>query len=156
MVTLPLSRGEAPAAVRVLARLEVVGVDLDEVLPLRRHLVLGEDGVDRALRLAGAAVDALIRVDVVLLVVVGRVDAVDGADGHATGVLDSDAGFRNDVGHLDPPLPAIAALLARPTQKGVDSAPITREHLFPAAQGRAPGLRGARPTTSPMPTAALH
>jgi hypothetical protein len=42
----------------------------------------GEDRVDRALRLTGAAVDALVRVDVVLLVV-GRVDAVDGADGHA-------------------------------------------------------------------------
>src|SRR5919202_986716 len=113
MVTLRRSQGEAPATVGVLAILEVVGVDLDEVLPLRRYLVLGEDRVDRALRLTGAAVDALVRVDVVLLVVVGRVDAVDRTDGHATGVLDSDARFRNDVGHLDSPLPPIRTAVPR-------------------------------------------
>ena len=38
-------------------------VDLDERLPLVRERVLGEDRLDRALRLAGPAVDALLRVD---------------------------------------------------------------------------------------------
>src|SRR5205823_13678749 len=43
-----------------------------------------------------AAVDALVGMDVVLVVVVGRVDAIDGAHSHAAGILEPDAGFRND------------------------------------------------------------
>src|SRR5581483_3643810 len=39
------------------------GVDADERLPLLWQRVLGEDRLDGALRLAGAAVDALLRVD---------------------------------------------------------------------------------------------
>ena len=45
---------------------EVDGVGLGEVLPLVRDGVLGEDGAHRADRLAGPAVDALVRIDVVL------------------------------------------------------------------------------------------
>src|SRR5438309_4160362 len=41
--------------------LEVVVVDLDELRPLRRHLVLREDRVHRTRVNAGAAVDALVR-----------------------------------------------------------------------------------------------
>jgi len=82
---------------------KVIGVDLDEVLLVCGHLILGVDGVDRALRLAGAAVDALVRVDVVLLILVGRVDAIDGSHGHAAGILEPDARFGDHVGHLLPP-----------------------------------------------------
>src|SRR4029078_4357338 len=53
------------AARRPEARLlEPLGVDLLERLPLGRDLVLGEDGVDRADRLARRAIDALVRLDV--------------------------------------------------------------------------------------------
>ena len=38
-------------------------VDLHEGLPLLRERVLGEDRLDRAFRLAGAAIDALLGVD---------------------------------------------------------------------------------------------
>src|SRR3954447_16893050 len=84
---------------------EVLGVLLDERLPLVGDLVLGEAGVDRAGLDAGVAVDALLRVDVELLdvVVVGlvgrRVDAVDRTDLDARVVLLPDAGLGDDVGH---------------------------------------------------------
>src|SRR5256885_13154773 len=42
--------------------LEELLVQLDEVLPLLRSFVLGEDRLHRAHRLAGAAVDALVGV----------------------------------------------------------------------------------------------
>src|SRR5437870_3732856 len=73
--------------------LEVVVVDLDEVCPLGRDLVLGEDRVHRARIHARAAVDALVRVDVVHVRGVVGVDAVDGANLHAGGVLHTDAGL---------------------------------------------------------------
>src|SRR5439155_249165 len=68
-----------------------------------RHLL--EDRVPRALGLAGAAVDALVGVDVELirpLLAVGArvlVDAVDGADRDAAGVQAITAEARDDVGH---------------------------------------------------------
>ncbi len=67
--------------------------------------VLGVDRVHGALGLAGAAVDALIRVDdehpVGALV---EVDAVDRTDRHAGLVQDVDARLGDDVGHSHPPL----------------------------------------------------
>src|SRR5689334_1884278 len=62
---------------------------LREALPLVRYGALVEDGIDRALWLAGATLDALVRVDVVH--VLGLVDARDGADVDAAGVLGSNA-----------------------------------------------------------------
>jgi hypothetical protein len=59
--------------------------------------VLGVDSLDRALRLAGAAVDALFGVD--HEVVAGVVDTVDRADLDATLVLRADTRLRNHVGH---------------------------------------------------------
>src|SRR4029077_16393719 len=57
--------------------LEELHVGLVEVLPLLRCVVLVEDRLDRADRLAGAAVDALVRVDVERALAL--VDAVDRA-----------------------------------------------------------------------------
>src|ERR1700712_39938 len=73
-------------------------VDLDERRPLVRDGVLREDRLDRALGLAGPAVDALLGVDDEHPV--GLVDAVDGADVDAGLVLHIDAGFGDDVRHL--------------------------------------------------------
>src|ERR1700730_16618242 len=55
-----------------------------------------EDGVDRALGRTGAALDALVAMDVVH--VLRFVDARDGAHIHAAGVLGADAGFDDHVG----------------------------------------------------------
>src|SRR5262245_62917655 len=77
--------------------LEELLIELDVVLPLIRGLVLGEDRLDRADRLAGAAVDALLGVDVQHLVTL--VNAVNRADLHAGLVLHADARLGNDVGH---------------------------------------------------------
>src|SRR5688572_9295319 len=79
--------------------LEVVGVDLDVLLLIVGHGILGEDRGHRALRFARSAVDALVGVDEVHRVIVGRVDAVDRADVDARRVLDADAGLGDDVGH---------------------------------------------------------
>src|SRR3954452_13856655 len=86
--------------------LVVVRVDLGELLPLVRHLVLGEAGVDGAGLHAGVTVDALVRIDVQHLdrVVIGlvgrRVDAVVRADLYARVVLGADARLGDDVCHL--------------------------------------------------------
>src|SRR5690606_28140353 len=82
-----------------------VGVLLDERLPFLRHVIFGEDGVHRAFGLAGAAVDAFVRVDVQLRhffkLRAGRrrMDAVYRADLDARGVLRADARFRNHECH---------------------------------------------------------
>src|SRR5207247_33476 len=68
--------------------LEELLVQLDEVLPLLRSFVLGEDRLHRAHRLAGAAVDALVGVDVEHRLTL--VDAVDRADLYARLVLPID------------------------------------------------------------------
>ena len=72
-------------------------VDLHERLPLVRQRVLGEDRLDRALRLAGAAVDALLGVDDENAA--GLVNAVDGAHVDARTILDVDARLGDDVRH---------------------------------------------------------
>src|SRR2546422_1228201 len=69
----------------------------DIALPLRRRVFLREDRRDRALRLAGPAVDALVRVNVEL--VLPLVDAVHRAHVYAGAILHADAGFRDDVRH---------------------------------------------------------
>src|SRR5258708_26567857 len=88
-----------PQQVAYLPVFEIVGVDLDEIAPLLRDLVLGKDRVDGTGVDARAAVDALVRVDVVHRRGVVGVDAVHRTYLHASGVLDSDAGLHDDVCH---------------------------------------------------------
>src|SRR5215213_5977422 len=100
----PNRAAPSPQANALLPR-EVRRIALRELGPLVRELVLGEAGVDRAGLHARVAVDALLRVDVELLDLVvvglvrGRMDAVDGADLDARVVLGADAGLCDDVGH---------------------------------------------------------
>src|SRR5215208_5313724 len=82
--------------------LEEVGVLCDVALHLLWDLVLGIDSLDWALRLAGAAVYALLGVDQELIPTV--VDAVYGAYLHTGLVFGADTRLRDDVGHKDPPL----------------------------------------------------
>src|SRR5437016_6294305 len=89
-----------PEAAAGLVRREPIRVGLDVVLPLLRHVILEEDRVYGADRLAGGAVDADLGIDVVLLVLAGAVDAVHRADVHAGGILRADAGLRDYVSHL--------------------------------------------------------
>jgi len=97
------------AGPRSVLVLEPERVDLGVFLLTVRHIVLGEDGRDRADRLAGAAVDALIGVDVELAVYVFVVvDAVDGTDLDAGFVDGADTGLRNDVSQgMSPPPTAL-------------------------------------------------
>ena len=72
---------------------------------------------------AQAAVDAGVRIDVELiegaelLFVLGGVDAVDGADLDAGGVLGSDAGFGDHVGH-GVRAPGLRAMVRTANEKG--------------------------------------
>src|SRR4029450_13384446 len=72
-------------AARGLERGGLLGVDGGPVGPLAGHVGLGEDGLDRALRHARLAVDAVGRVDVQHLLVL--VETLHRADGYAVGVL---------------------------------------------------------------------
>src|SRR5262249_42824240 len=98
--------------------LVVFGVDLDVLLPLVGQLILGEARVDRARLNARVAVDALLRVDVQLrlivkpILVLGGVDAVNGAYLNAREILRSDARLGDHIGH---PLALLASTANRHT-----------------------------------------
>jgi len=87
--------------------LVIVGVNGREVLPLLGEIVLSEDRLDRASRLARAAVDALVGMDVQqlrafeCLLVFARVNAVYRTDVHASRVLSPYTGFSDNVRHLN-------------------------------------------------------
>src|SRR5947208_16353307 len=88
------------SASAILFVMEEVGVDLDELFLVFGHVAVREDCRDRAFRLAKAAVDALVRVDVKHIERSGAlVYAVHGAHGDAGAVLHSNAGLGDYVGH---------------------------------------------------------
>src|SRR5579863_6366641 len=74
-------------------------VQLDVGFPRGWHGTVLEDGFDGADGLAGAAVNAEVGVNEVLLVLFGSVDAIYRTDIHTGGVFDADTGFGDDVGH---------------------------------------------------------
>lgn len=79
---------------------KVEPIELDELLGSGWQILLGEDGIDRAGGDAGAAVDALARIDVEHPVNAVVSDyAIDWADVQAGPVQDVDAGMGYDVGH---------------------------------------------------------
>src|SRR3954452_24849708 len=72
-------------------------VDLHERLPLIGKRVFREDRLDRALRLARATIDALLRVD--HEDAVRLMDAIDWPDVDTGQIFDVDAGLGDDVRH---------------------------------------------------------
>src|SRR4051794_26003368 len=72
-------------------------VDFHERLPLIGKRVFGENRLDRALRLARAAIDALLGID--HEDAVRLMDAVDGTDVDTGQVFDVNAGLGDDVRH---------------------------------------------------------
>jgi hypothetical protein len=80
---------------------EVSAVLGNEARLIGGHVFLREDGADRAGGNARAAIDALVRVDVELIVTF--VNAFDGADFDTSAVLRTDAGLRNNVSHDESP-----------------------------------------------------
>src|SRR5690242_17143464 len=95
----PGSKSRCDSAAKVLR------VALGVFLPLLRQIIEGENRGDRADRHAGAAINALDRIDVkhllrgVLIVVLLGMDAVDRAGINASRVLRANAGFCYDVSH---------------------------------------------------------
>src|SRR5437867_7507967 len=144
----PLPSGFANSVLR-RARLDpgVVDEELlvqrDEVFRLFRRLVLGEDRLHWAHRLAGPAVDTLVGVDEKLARPL--IDAVHRADLDAGLVLDVDARLDDHVRHGD--LPSSAP----PLSSGVDDS-VTRVCELTAsepAQGRGLQLTDPLPLVSP-------
>src|SRR5712692_2136245 len=96
-----------------------VGVDRREIRPLFRQILERENRRHRAHRNARAAVNTFHRADVEhgfffkIRLVFARVDAVHRANVHAGGILGSDAGLSNYVGHQTSPwfiVPRFSAL----------------------------------------------
>src|SRR5262245_28251043 len=81
----------------------VLGIPADEARPFVRRLVEREDGLDWTRRHAGAAVDALVGMNIEHLsrseggLILSRVDAVDRADIHASRILRAYAGLADDI-----------------------------------------------------------
>jgi hypothetical protein len=115
-----LDHTELGGAARGTQVVEEVDVGVVVVLPLLRGVVLVEDRLHRADRLARTAVDTLIRVDVEHPLTF--VDAVDGALVDAGPVLDVHAGLRDDVRHLVPPR---WILIRRPATSVIPLTPCT-------------------------------
>ena len=84
----------------------LVLVDVDR--PFGGNLESREDGLHRAFGLAGTAVDALVRADVLL--VFSLVDTFDRANLNATRVLDADTWLGDHVGHVGPSRCVLASL----------------------------------------------
>jgi len=78
------------------------GVQFDVVLPLVRHIVFMENGLDRALGDARFAIDALIRMNVENRF--SLIEAFHRANHNAVCVLAIETGLADDVSH-DPPFP---------------------------------------------------
>ena len=76
---------------------EEVAVLLNKARPLLGQGIVGEDRLDRALRLTGSAVNTLVGVDVVH--VLAFVDTFYGADSHTSSILFSDTGLSDNVRH---------------------------------------------------------
>jgi hypothetical protein len=82
---------------------KMIGVDLNVMLPLLGDVLVAVNSLDRTGRLAGAAINAFIRMDIKLLggleisLILTRVDAIHGTDVNTCRVLRADAGFANNV-----------------------------------------------------------
>src|SRR5579863_991608 len=101
------ARRELPCAVWRVSAAEVGRVLFSVAGPLFRQVIEGKDRRDGAGRHAGAAIDALDRINeeligrAVVAFVFLRVDAIDRTGVHAGGVLGADTGFCNHVCHLE-------------------------------------------------------
>src|SRR5258708_798752 len=91
------------AGIRLL--LKIIRVDLNIVLPLIGHVGVLKDGGHRALRLAGAAIDAFIGINVIHIVFVRSMNTIYRADIDAGGVFDINARLRNHESQGYLPLP---------------------------------------------------
>src|SRR5215207_10883268 len=92
-----LNRTELGGAARRPEVGEEVNIGVVVLLPLLRRVILIEDRLDWADRLARAAVDAFVRVDIEHPLTL--VDAVDRAFLNASKVLQVHTWLRNDVRH---------------------------------------------------------
>ena len=73
------------------------GIQLDKVFLAFRHIIVGKDGLGRTFRLAQGAVNTFLWIDDQK--VGAFVEAVDGTDIHAVGVLAFDTILYNNVSH---------------------------------------------------------
>src|SRR5215467_1309971 len=91
-------------------------VNLRVRFPFIRHVFFRKDGLDRALRLTGTAIDAFVRFDVQHPVFAFlKMDAIHGADVYACLVHDVHTRFSYHVGHSSTPpsLPGLGNLQGR-------------------------------------------
>jgi hypothetical protein len=87
---------------RQIGGLEIVVIPGDVTAPLFRYRVFSKYGGYRADWLAGGAVDAFIRIDVVHIIFISGVDAVNRAHVYTRSILYPDTRFGNYIGHSKP------------------------------------------------------
>jgi hypothetical protein len=73
---------------------------LNVPLPLGRHFTVKKDSLHRAFRDACPTVNAIVGINVELLLI--AIEAFARADNHTIGVFAIDAGFSDDVSHRAP------------------------------------------------------
>jgi hypothetical protein len=90
----------------------MIGVNLNIILPLIRHVFVTIDRFDGTGGLAGAAINTLVRIDeklrcgLEIRLIFKRVNAIDGADVNTSRVLRADARFADYINsHLASLLP---------------------------------------------------
>jgi heme/copper-type cytochrome/quinol oxidase subunit 4 len=82
---------------------KIIGIDLNVMLPLLRHIFVAEDRFDRTSWLARATINTLIGIDVEMFdgfklsFIFAWVDAINRANVHTSGVLGSNTGFCDDI-----------------------------------------------------------
>ena len=107
---------------------EIVTILRDIRRPLVRRLVQREDRLDRAGRHAGAAVDALVGMNIKHLgrfkrrFVLPRMNAVHRTDVHARGILGPDAWLANDIRHWTNSTSVLRSGAARSGRSGAGAA----------------------------------
>jgi len=93
------ARFDEPTCLRRHRLFEIIRVDRRVVFPPFRHVCVGVDGLDRAGRDTGSAIDAHLGVDVELRIPIGTMDAVDRTNVDARLVFCADARFGDHVAH---------------------------------------------------------
>jgi hypothetical protein len=94
-------------AIESLRALEEICVDFDVLLPLSRYRRLFEDSGNGASRLACTAVDAFVRINIELLVLIESIfarswmDAVNGTNIHTRSIFGADTRLGDYIGHSE-------------------------------------------------------
>lgn len=88
-----------PVELRLALLFEELRIEINVIFPFVGDIGIGINGLDRTGREAGTAIDACLRIDIILIRFDGGVDTIDRTDVDARRVLRSNARFGNHIAH---------------------------------------------------------